>query len=212
MATGIFQGDGSQGSVHMAFKFNQDFIEKIVILSLTAVLTGLMAPYVLKQVDEAKSVQQKILEADLARQAKIIEAQSKLLDDMTETLWKWRYLSMKVAYYGMGDRGPSYATALKDYDLQIWDVLSSLRFQITKSRRLASEDGYKVLVALYDRIVDIDAQLTGTASGSPSPAQAEEFQKLNKLLRWEMTEQLDEVVDLLAKELRLKRENLPGNR
>jgi hypothetical protein len=193
----------------MAFKLNQDFMEKIVILSLTALLTGLIAPYVLKQVDEAKSVQQKIFEADLARQTKIIEAQSKLLDDMTENLWKWRYLSMKVAFYGGRDQDPSYAAALKDYDLQIWDVLSTLRFQITQSRRLASEDAYKMLVALYDRIVDIDVQLTRIASGSPGPAQAEEFQKLNTLLRWEMTEKLDEVVDSLAKELRLKREKSP---
>jgi hypothetical protein len=123
----------------MALRLNQDFLEKIVILLLTALLTGFLVPYVLKRVDEAKSVQQKIFEADLARQAKVIEAQSKFLDEITETLWNWRYLSMKVAYYGMGDQGPSYAAARKDYDLQIWDVLNRLRNQINRSRRLASE-------------------------------------------------------------------------
>jgi hypothetical protein len=188
---------------------NQDFLEKIAILLLTALLTGFLVPYVLKRVDEAKSVQQKIFEADIARQAKIIEAQSKFLDDITETLWNWRYLSMKVAYYGMGDHGPSYAAARKDYDLQIWDVLNRLRNQINKSRRLASEEAYKMLVSLYDRIVEIDAQLTQAASESPSPKQSEELSELNTLIRWEMTEKLDEVVDLLAKELRLKGEKLP---
>jgi hypothetical protein len=64
----------------------EGFLEKIAILLLTALLTGFLVPYVLKRVDEAKSVQQKIFEADLARQAKIIEAQSKFLDDITETL------------------------------------------------------------------------------------------------------------------------------
>jgi hypothetical protein len=81
----------------MPIRVSQDFLEKIVILLLTALLTGLLAPYVLKRIDDAKSVQQKILDADLARQAKVIEAQSKFLDDLTETLWSWRYLSMKVA-------------------------------------------------------------------------------------------------------------------
>jgi hypothetical protein len=55
-------------------KLSQDFLEKVVILLLTAFLTGLLIPYVLKRVDEAKSKEQKILEATLARQAKIIDA------------------------------------------------------------------------------------------------------------------------------------------
>src|SRR5262249_13958543 len=132
----------------MPMRVSQEFLEKVVILLLTALLTGLVAPYVLKRIDDAKSVQQKILEADLARQAKVIEAQSKFLDDITETLWNWRYLSMKVAYYGMGDQGPSYAAARKGYDLQIWEVLKRLRNQINKSCTLASEDAYKMLVSL----------------------------------------------------------------
>jgi hypothetical protein len=194
----------------MPIRVSQDFLEKVVILLLTALLTGLLVPYVLKRIDEAKSIQQKILDADLARQAKVIEAQSKFLDDLTETLWNWRYLSMKVAYYGMGDEGPSYAAARKDYELQIWDVLSRLRNQINKSRRLASENAYKTLVSLYDRIVEIDAQLTEAARQSPSPKQSKELSRLNTVIRWEMTEKLDEVVDLLAKELRLKGEDLPA--
>jgi hypothetical protein len=194
----------------MSMRLTQDFIEKVVILLLTALLTGLLAPYVLKRVDEAKSIQQKIFEADLARQAKVIDAQSKFLDDITETLWNWRYLSMKVAYYGMGDQRPLYVAARKDYELQIWDVLSRLRSQINKSRRLASEKAYKMLVSLYDRIVEIDAQLTQVASELPNEKQSEELSKLNTLIRWEMTDKLDEVVDLLAKELRLKSEGLPA--
>ena len=191
-------------------RVSQDFLEKVVILLLTALLTGLVAPYVLKRIDDAKSVQQKILDADLARQAKVIEAQSKFLDDITETLWNWRYLSMKVAYYGMGDEGPSYTAARKDYELHIWDVLSRLRNQINKSRRLASENAYKTLVSLYDQIVEIDAELAAAARETPTPKQSEELSRLNTVIRWEMTEKLDEIVDLLAKELRLKGGDLPA--
>src|SRR5262249_4040428 len=94
---------------------------------------------------------------------------------------------MNVAYYGMGDEGPSYAAARKDYELRIWDVLSRLRNQINKSRRLASEDAYKTLVSLYDRIVEIDAQLTNAARQSPSPKQSEELSRLNNVISSEMT-------------------------
>src|SRR5262245_36887576 len=194
----------------MPMRVSQDFLEKVVILLVTALLTGLLAPYVLKRVDEAKSVQQKILDADLARQTKVIEAQSKFLDEITETLWNWRYLSMKVAYYGMGHDGPLYAAARKDYELQIWDVLSRLRNQINKSRRLASENAYKTLVSLYDQIVEIDAQLAEAAGESLTPQQSETLSRLHTVIRWEMTEKLDEVVDSLAKELRLKGGDSPA--
>jgi hypothetical protein len=85
-----------------------------------------------------------------------------------------------------------------------------LRNQINKSRRLASENAYKTLVSLYDRIAEIDAQLTEAARQSPSPERSEELSRLHRVIRWEMTEKLDEVVDLLAKELRLKGEDLPA--
>jgi hypothetical protein len=117
---------------------------------------------------------------------------------------------MKVAYYGMANQKPLYAAARKDYELQIWDVLSRLRNQINKSRRLASKNAYKTLVSLYDRIVEIDAQLSQVARESPTAKQSEELSKLHALIRWEMTNKLDEVVDLLAKELRLKGEDLPA--
>jgi hypothetical protein len=124
----------------MSFTLSQGFIEKIVIVVLTALLARFIVPYVLKLVDEAKDKRQKKFEADLARQGKIIEAQSELIDDITKTLWEWRYLSIKVSYYGVGRKKSLYTAAQKDYEARIWDVLSALRFQITKSRRLVSED------------------------------------------------------------------------
>ena len=47
----------------------------------------------------------------------------------------------------------------RSYEAGIWDVLSKLRNQTSKSRRLASEKAYKSLVALYDRITELDGRL-----------------------------------------------------
>jgi hypothetical protein len=65
-----------------------------------------------------------------------------------------------------------------------------------------------MLVALYDQLVQIDAH--GTPTADPEQ-KIDEFLELNKLLRWEMTEKLDEVVDILAKDVRLKREKSPDS-
>lgn len=63
---------------------SQDFIEKALLLLITAALTGFLIPYILKIIDERR-----------ARQAKIIEAQSMFLDEISRLLWKWRYMFIK---------------------------------------------------------------------------------------------------------------------
>jgi hypothetical protein len=78
------------------------FLQNIALLGITALLTGLGVPYVLRVVDDRKTSQQKEREGELARQAKLIDTQAKFLDDLAGLLWRWRYMSMQVAYYGGG--------------------------------------------------------------------------------------------------------------
>ena len=123
--------------------WNQRFLENIVLLVLTALITGLGIPWVLKRVAERKLREQKRFEADLARQGKIIEAQSKLLDDLSQLLWKWRYLAKKVVYYGAQENRERYDLARRQYDEKVWDILNEFRAEISRSRRLVSERAYE---------------------------------------------------------------------
>ena len=66
--------------------FRNPFVQNVVLLLLTALLTGLLVPYVLNIADDRKSPRQKEREAALARQAKIIDAQSAFLDDPSRQL------------------------------------------------------------------------------------------------------------------------------
>jgi hypothetical protein len=191
---------------------SQDLQEKLALLVLTALLTGLVIPYVLKNVEEAKRRQQTLFEAELARQSKIIEAQAQFLDELTETLWSWRYLTIKVAYYGL-DKQQEYAAAIRDYDTEIWDVLFKLRKQTSKSRRLVSEKTYKRLVDLYDRIVgEIDRELREAIATSDGSARAAALAKLNERLRWQETKDLDELIDAIAAEVGLKQQTVLRSR
>jgi hypothetical protein len=84
-------------------------------------------------------------------------------------------------------------------------ILSSLRNQITKSRRLVSEKSYKSLVSLYDQIVELDAKLANVIRNElPRKQRGAAFSALQKTLRWEMTEKLDETINMLAQEVGLK--------
>jgi hypothetical protein len=181
----------------------ESFLEKVLLLLLTAVVTGFGIPYVLKMIDDRKLKGQKQFEADLARQNKIIESQSKLLDDISQLLWKWRYLAKKVVYYGAQENKERYEIAKRQYDENIWDILNGFRTEISKSRRLVSERAYERLDALYNYIVgDIDIKITSLMSRESIDAKesgviAERFSR-------EVTQKLDDAIDDLASELRLK--------
>ena len=186
-------------------KLNQNFSEKLIFLIVTALLTGFLIPYVLKQIDEAESREQIRFETEIARQTKIIEAQAKFLDEITESLWNWRYTSIRVTFHAGDPVEERYSAAVKTYETKIWEVLNNLRNQISKSRRLVSEKGYKSLVALYDEITSLDSKLADFIRQDLSKEErVTALAKIHEALRWEMTKKLDEIIDMLAKEVRLK--------
>lgn len=183
-------------------KLSPDFLEKLLLLAVTAAVTGLLVPYVLKRIDESKSIEQKRLEADISRQAKLIEAQSKFLDETTEALWNWRYLSMKVAYNGSESREEQYSLAVSGYEAGIWDILNKIRSQTSKSRRLVSEKGYKNLVHLYKQIVELDAEMDGIVRQRlPPERRAKALAPISQRIYLEMSSKLDDTLDLLAQEV-----------
>ena len=185
-------------------QLTQDFWEKALLLLAAALLTGFLVPYALKRIDEAKSVELKVREAEIARQAKMIEAQSKFLDETTEVLWAWRYLSMKIAFDGHNSLEERYAASKLEYQKGIWDVLSKLRNQTSKARRVVSESGYKQMVALYDQIVELDGRIDSIVRVKMSPEyRVTAFEPIQKQLRYEMTEKLDATLYGLAQEVRL---------
>lgn len=185
--------------------FDQAFLEKIILLLLTAAITGFGIPYILKRIEERKLREQKKFEADLSRQEKIIDAQSKLLDDLSQLLWKWRYLAKKVVYYGALGKTERerYDLARKQYDESSWDILQEFRSVISRSRRLVSEHAYERLNSLYDYIVgDIDQKVSQMIrevepDSKESGDMADRFSK-------EVSRKLDDAINDLASELKLK--------
>jgi hypothetical protein len=180
------------------------FAQNVILLGLTALLSGLLIPYVLKRVDYRKTIQQKEREAELAHQAKVIEAEAKFLDDISAYLWAWRYLSMKVAYYGANGAEDRYAQAEQEYDEKLWDVFNATRNEISRSRRLVADVSYRRLVALYeDDMVRLDKEILAARSKADRPERTEAFFNLNKEIYETITSRIDEVLNSLATELRL---------
>jgi len=169
------------------------FVEKVILLLLTALISGLGIPYVLKVVDERR-----------LRQGKLIESQAKLLDDLTHTLWTWRYLAKSVAYYGARGESERFQAAKKQYEDIVWGLLNEFRTEISRSRRLVSERAFRDLNALYDYVVHkLDHEISNLM-----PKKMEDAHDGWHELAWVFTEEvstkLDQALDDLAAELRLK--------
>jgi hypothetical protein len=183
--------------------FEQAFLEKIILLVLTALISGFGIPYVLKRVEERRLREQKKFEADLVRQGKIIEAQSKLLDDLSKLLWKWRYLAKKVVYYGAQGNAEHFDLAKKQYEESVWDMLNEFRAEISRSRRLVSECAYERLDSLYNYVVhDIDVNISDIIR--TDELDVKKSRELAQRFSVEVSKKLDDAIDDLASELNLK--------
>ncbi|MCA1814944.1 MAG: hypothetical protein LC746_00790 [Acidobacteria bacterium] len=173
---------------------SRTFVESVVLLLLTAGLTGLLAPWVLKRVEERR-----------LRRGKIIEAQSKLLDDLSALLWGWRYMTVKVTYYAVKGDAERYAAARKDYDEKVWEVFNDMRRQISLSIRLVSMESYQTLLEQRRYMSDLDREMSALLKNE---AQTDEWRaeakRMHEHIRAEATTRIDDLINRLATELHLK--------
>lgn len=191
---------------------SSDFLEKVLLL----VIASFIVPFVLKFIDDrrsrrqkeadaAKLKEQKIFEADLTRQGKIIEAQSKFLDDVTEMLWQWRYLAKRVVYYGTHNDIDGYTLAKNEYQRDKWPLLNKIRGEVSRSRRLVSENAYRELLQFYNFISDTDVEITRlTKTAVLNNEWRAEATRLSALFSPGVSTKVDTILELLANELHLK--------
>ena len=192
--------------------FSQNFRESVTLLVLTASLSGFLIPYILKKVDERKLKEQKIIddrklreqkefEADLARQNKIIEAQAQLLDNLVQLLWEFHLLVLAVSYHKVNQDQAKYEIVVEEYAEKAWMYFGKIRTEISKAARLTSNETYRTLLSFYtDSLMKLDVKLAALIR---KEAPHEEWKLHHDLVFQTLTSQVDQIVSLLAAELRL---------
>ncbi|HET8546534.1 MAG TPA: hypothetical protein VFL57_00945 [Bryobacteraceae bacterium] len=179
--------------------FSADFLEKLILLALSA----FAIPFVLKFWEQQRAVREKDRDAARLRQDKLIQAQTEFLDQLTQQLWRWRYLTMRVTYYGGTDVAARYGTAREAYDNQIWDVLNDIRFEISKSRRLVSVAVHDALRNFYNTIVEIDRDLLSISAEADPTAKKLMYTDMNHKVFSSVSESIDKLVETVAVDLGL---------
>ena len=136
----------------------QECVKDTLVVVITAVVSGLTVPYILQRIESRKTVEEQRRAEILQRQKALIDAQAAFLDRFNDLLWEWRYLSVKLSYYGITP-GELYESAKKDYAKDIWGKLNTVRAQISKARRLVTEERFAELISFYKQMVELDLQL-----------------------------------------------------
>lgn len=136
------------------------FIESILILLITALITGLLVPFIKARIDDSNFRKRKNFEAAVARQAKVIEYKSSLLDDLAHALWRYQFLVLEPTYYKMRKNETGYQAAFSEYDKNAPIILNQIRETVSKIRRFSTPEIYHSFKTLFhDDLIMIDSWL-----------------------------------------------------
>lgn len=119
---------------------SEAFIEKVFLLLLTVVLSGLAIPYILSRLNASDSARQQMLAESKARQEAIIQAQSDLLNDFSEVVFTYETLALDVSWYGtsFAQNDELSEKAFTRYNEQIVELVSRWRILASRAQFLAS--------------------------------------------------------------------------
>jgi hypothetical protein len=129
---------------------SEGFWEKALLLIVGAALTGLLVPLVKTWIDRTTFERQKTFEAALARQADVIKAQTQFLNEFSHLIWEYHKTTQRVSYTRLYGSRKEYLSAVKDYEVANWELLSKIRGAIGAARWFCSDAAHKALVHWYD--------------------------------------------------------------
>jgi hypothetical protein len=182
---------------------SESFLQGLFLLVATAGLTGLLVPTIKGRLDDRKYREQKIFDAEIARQSKVIDAQAQLLDDLSHLLWGFLLLSLEVTYYAQQGNREKFDAAWRQYDDEGWTYFTKIRAEISKARHLTSPEIHDELLDVYARwFPALDFDLAAMAR-TDTPLEQTGWDDLHARIAREGAKLVEDVLNDLAEELRL---------
>jgi len=175
---------------------SESFIEKIILLILTVLLSGLLIPYV------STAIQRKKIRNDT-----IIQSQTKLLDDVTRTLMTYETLLLDISWYQTtaGYNKDMQKKAFERYAERSVDLIADWRVESIKARTLSS-------IEVSKRLDSFQVEMFSLQDGPMNilyreKSSADKWQALHETNEGMYSEARKLVADL-ATEMRLTKDNI----
>ncbi len=154
------------------------FIEKLLLLLATAVLSGLLVPEISSRLADTRNKQQKLFEADIQRQRDIISAQSELLKNLAKQLWEFQLSNINVSFYRISGNEAAFGTAAAKYQARSGELLGQIRAELSNARRLTSPAMHDRLTQLYfQTILPADSGVEALIARGPAATRDEWLQQ-----------------------------------
>jgi hypothetical protein len=138
---------------------NADNTHNIFILLLVAVITGFVVPAFLKSFEI-------IFSRQVEKRTEIRNKQLELIEQLTKTIWEWRFLGKQVCYYGCDYKKSKpeeerFREAIGAYNKRVWELFTEIKALKSRSIVWFPESAPAEIEALYDYIkTEIDSPLT----------------------------------------------------
>jgi len=182
--------------------------DSLILLAATAIVSGFLVPFVLKRIDSQREAQAKDRDLKRVRRDRLIDAQVAFLDRLTETLWSWRYLVMRITYYGGIADEQGFEKARQAYNEKFWFSLNEIRVEISKSSRLVSTRVLEDLRGFYNSIVALDRDLLSAAAIEDVVERRMTYMDLNHKVFGEISDQIDNLLSKVADDLHLSKKTV----
>ena len=188
---------------------SQSFIEHALLLILTAVLTGLLVPFINTILADQKFREQRRFEAELARQAKIIDAQNELLGEIEKIVYGFQLRALALAWYKTQDKNSAkYQESLKAYDESSWVFFVDMHTRLGKVQRLTSPKVYEEIETFYAELRELDSNVVKLVRNN---ATEKEWQAFFALVQ-KSGGQTKRIMNLLAQDYGLSKNTIKDHR
>ena len=194
----------------MLWRPSSSFIDSVILILITAIISGLLIPIIKSNMDQRKYREQKKFEQELYRQGKRIEAQAKLLEDLNDLLWEFQLLSLEPASFRLQGDQENGEDSSKKYREEALGLLNKIRSQVGKARSLASPEIYQKLLGIYQGLANrLDPWLQRLEENQN--ASKDDWREYEDYVSKEVVQQIEDTVNLLAWDLGLARPPVENN-
>lgn len=184
------------------------FIEKVALLLLTILLSGIIVPLGINYLEGQSSLRTSVREQAAARAAALLQAQTDLLEQFSETVLTFQSLVLDVSWHGTSDVGSSQAQdkAFARYDEQITVLLTKWRAEASRARLLASAAVGERMSRFLNRVMEMqDTPINRLRKQSADAAEWDNQHAINIVV----SDEANDLIAELAIEMGLTRTDYP---
>jgi hypothetical protein len=136
------------------------FLANIILLVITAILTGLLVPFINARMSEQRARREQSDAEHRARQTSVLKSQEEFLLHVEKTLFDFHICAAAVPWYRStqpDDR--KFAAARDAYDSASWKFMAEMHAALSKARRLSSPSAYQALESHHHRWYAVDGAI-----------------------------------------------------